>query len=589
MNRQRVDVFRGVLIALAACSVATLAVTPFRGVLLDANLALYYLLIVVWLTVKAGRAAGFAGAVVAVLLFDVFLVPPYGSLTVHDPQHVLTFGMLLAVALATSRLVDGLRTQTLLAETREQLSESLRAMGDALLSAENAEDVRRIGEQYVGGMFDAKAWILPPDFTAGAGEDPRLTVAMRQIAAAMLRQRPGGALPAAGSPVSSAGVTYVLLQARGRIAGVMLLVLSGRVAHLNGNQERWLQTASVQLALALDRVHSIDAASRARLAEKNERFRNSILSSISHDIRTPLTTVVGLAEQLADQLAEQQAVAFMETAASPAANPSAPQQAPQQAPQPARPSAPRPGHAGAAADSADTAARLHRAALRMDGTVTNLLDIARFSQHGIAINTDWASIDEVIGSAIQAQRHGGAAAGIAFETAVRGPVALVRFDALLVEKVLCNLLDNAVRHGHGATRIAVRAHFLRGRLLVTVADNGCGFSHRLQPANVLAPDGDRPRDHGGLGLSICRAVCDAHGGRLRVFGRPGRGCCAVFALPAPDPIPLDTMPPDDVPPDAATLEVTPANPVPANPVPSGAAPPDAMRVTDEEKRHDRGD
>ena len=121
--------FRGIVIALVACSVATLAVTPFRDVLLDANLALYYLLIVVWLTVKAGRVAGFAASVLSVLFFDIFLVPPYDSLTVHDPQHVLTFAMLLAVALATSRLVDGLRVQTALAETRGQWSESLRAMG----------------------------------------------------------------------------------------------------------------------------------------------------------------------------------------------------------------------------------------------------------------------------------------------------------------------------------------------------------------------------------------------------------------------------------------------------------------------------
>nr|WP_229499512.1 DUF4118 domain-containing protein [Pseudoduganella ginsengisoli] len=478
--------FRSTLIALVVCSVATLAVAPFRGTLLDANLALYYLLIVVWLTVKAGSRAGFAGSVLAVLFFDVFLVPPYDSLTVHDPQHVLTFAMLLAVALLTSRLVNSLRTQTARAETREQWSESLRAMGEALLSAQDAEGVRRIGEQFVGAIFDAKTWILPPDFASGADTDPRLTVGMRKIAGAMLRQGRG----AAQASVTSAGVAYFPLQARGRIAGVMLLALTGKVARLDEAQEQWLQTASVQLALALDRVHSIDMASRARLAEKNERFRNSILSSISHDIRTPLTTVVGLAEQLA-----------------------------------------------AEGGSVGTAARLHRAALRMDATVTNLLDIARFSQHGIVLNDDWASIDEVIGSAIQSLR--GEAAGLAIDSAMLGGLALVKFDALLVEKVLCNLIGNAVRHAHGATRIAVRARFRRRSLQVSVIDNGCGISHPLSIANVMAPDGDRPRDHGGLGLSICQAICEAHGGRLRIFGRPGKGCCATFTIPINESMPLD--------------------------------------------------
>ncbi|MRV70336.1 DUF4118 domain-containing protein [Duganella sp. FT92W] len=486
MKKEPVGLFRSVLIALVVCSVATLVVTPFRGVLLDANLALYYLLIVVWLTVKVGSRAGFAGSVLAVLFFDVFLVPPYDSLTVHDPQHVLTFAMLLAVALVTSRLVDSLRTQTTLAETREQLSESLRAMGDALLSAQNADDVRRIGEQFVGGLFDAKAWILPPGFASADDADPRLTVGMRKIAGAMLRQRPGGAQ----APVTSAGVVYFPLQARERVSGVMLLALSGKVARLSEAQERWLQTASVQLALALDRVHNIDVASKARLAEKNERFRNSILSSISHDIRTPLTTVVGLAEQLAMQ-----------------------------------------------GTGADTATRLHRAALRMDATVTNLLDIARFSQHGIVLNADWASIDELIGSAIQGRR--GEASGLVVDSEIQGTLALVKLDALLIEKVLDNLIGNAVRHAHGATRIAVRARFRQRSLQLSVIDNGCGIAHPLAIANVLAPDGDKPRDHGGLGLSICQAICDAHGGRLRIFGRPGKGCCAIFVIPITESMPLD--------------------------------------------------
>ena len=510
MKLESAGLFRSALIALVVCCAATLAVTPFRGVLLDANLALYYLLIVVWLTVKVGSRAGFAGAVLSVLMFDVFLVPPYGSLTVHDPQHVLTFAMLLAVALATSRLVNSLREHTALAQMRERWSESLRAMGDALLSAQDEDDVRRIGERFVGAMFDAKAWILPPDFDSSADTDPRLTVGMRKIAGAMLRRRRG----AEQGPVSSAGVAYFPLQARiqagekagEQVAGVMLLALTGRISHLNPAQEQWLQTASVQLALALDRVHSIDLASKARLAEKNERFRNSILSSISHDIRTPLTTVVGLAEQLAHE-------------------------------QPA-------GGAGA-----DTAARLHRAALRMDATVTNLLDIARFSHSGIAINADWAAIDEIIGSAIQAQR--GHAAAIEFDTQILGPMALVKLDALLVEKVLCNLLDNAVRHARGATRIGIRARFGAGAgaragarlgarsLLVSVIDDGCGMAHGVPVANVLAPDGERPRDHGGLGLSICRAICEAHGGRLRIFGRPGKGCCAIFTIPMTESMPLD--------------------------------------------------
>lgn len=507
--------FRGVLVALAVCSLATLAVMPLRGTLLDANLALYYLLIVVWLTVKAGRSAGFAASVLSVLFFDIFLVPPYDSLTVHNPQHLLTFAMLLAVALVTNRLVDGLRTQTRLAEARRQWSESLRAMGDALLSAENGADVRRIGEQYVGSLFDAKVWILPPDLDAVDAVDGgglRLTVGMRKIAGAMLRREAG----AVQTPVSSAGVAYFPLQARGRIAGIMLVALSGRAARFDETQERWLQTASVQLALALDRVHSIDLASRARLAEKNERFRNSILSSISHDIRTPLTTVVGLAEQLAEQLAAQLSAAV---AGKPAVQPQSDRGA-----------------------DWETASRLHRAALRMDATVTNLLDIARFSQHGVAINADWASIDEIIGSAIQGRPAQGAQP--AFESELRGTPVLVKFDALLVEKVLCNLIDNAVRHARGATRIAIRARFGGKRLLVSVLDDGCGIAHGLTVANVLAQDGDRddrPRDHGGLGLSICRAICEAHGGRLRIFGRPGKGCCAMFCIPVTESMPLDAL------------------------------------------------
>jgi hypothetical protein len=154
----------------------------------------------------------------------------------------------------------------------------------------------------------------------------------------------------------------------------------------------------------------------------------------------------------------------------------------------------------------------------MDATVTNLLDIARFSQNGIAIHWDWASIDEIIGSAIQGRR--GDAAGLVFDSELRGAPALLRLDALLMEKVLCNLIDNAVRHAHGATRIAVRAHF-RGRSL------------QVSPTMAAASRIRRPSPTCWRRMATSRATMAGWGCRsARPSAMRTAGVCASSAGPA---------------------------------------------------------
>jgi two-component system sensor histidine kinase KdpD len=283
-------------------------------------------------------------------------------------------------------------------------------------------------------------------------------------------------------PVCSAGVYYFTLQAPSGVSGVLAFMPDNGNGRLSPTDERLVQVAAQQLAMTIDRVRLTDMANESQLAVRTERFRNTLLNSVSHDLRTPLAALNGLAGQLLAQ-----------------------------------------SHGGS-----ELPAAIARVTQRLDSMVGNLLELARFSQGGIELRQDWQLIDEVIGSAIaQMREHGGK---LRYMSAVLGGPTLVRFDAVLMERVLCNLLENAERHAGGATTVRVWAACRGGRLLVLVSDDGSGIAAeaaRRLPGGDTSQGDTRP----GLGLSICRAIIDAHGGSLRIARRRGGGTRAVLSLP----------------------------------------------------------
>jgi len=487
--------WRGYAWVVLVCLGATALAVSLRGTLAEANLVLIYLLTVVLATVRFGRGPGVLASLLAVLGFDVYLVKPYHSLTVADPQYVLTFGFMLAVSLIVSHLTAHLRRQALMAQSGERRASALFDLSQDLSAALTNEQVVEIAEKHLAAAFQVSARVLMVrrddtlDCTPLAGTPGIVPAAASVMAQAIFdSQSKGGAADA----VTTTGQLQLLpLRAPMRLRGILVLVGRGRAAP---GQVPLLQTFAAQIALAIERVHYVDIARETEIEMESERLRNSLLSAVSHDIRTPLAAIVGLSSTLAN--------------------------------------------AGTLDDA--TGRELARAiqddALRMNGLVTNLLDMARLQTGRVHLNREWQMIEEVVGSALACSAR--AIDGMRVTVALAPHLPLVAFDAVLLERVLCNLLENAARYARSGGWIGIDAAIAGAFIDVAVEDRGPGLAPGAEEAlfaKFVRGETESSRDGVGLGLAICRSIVDAHGGRIRAQAGAVGGARFVFSLPLGTP------------------------------------------------------
>jgi two-component system, OmpR family, sensor histidine kinase KdpD len=259
---------------------------------------------------------------------------------------------------------------------------------------------------------------------------------------------------------------------------------------LTPEQRRLLDTFARLIAISLERVHYVEVAQDTTVEMESERLRNSLLSAISHDLRTPLAALVGLAESLA--LTQPP--------------PSAQQR--------------------------EIAAALREEALRMNSLVNNLLDMARLQAGAVKLRRQWQPLEEVVGSALKAMRT--LLAGRELRVQLPQDLPLLEFDAVLIERVLCNLLENAAKYTPAGSALEINAALGDTTVEIRVEDRGPGLPHGRE--EDIFDKFERGRKESstpgvGLGLAICRAIVDAHGGRIRAENRDGGGARFVFTLP----------------------------------------------------------
>jgi two-component system sensor histidine kinase KdpD len=487
--------WRGYAWVVLICGAATGLAVALRGTLAEANLVLIYLLTVVLATVRFGRGPGVLASVLAVLAFDIYLVKPYHSLTVADPQYLLTFAFMLAVSLIVSHLTAHLRRQALMAQSGERRASALFGLSKDLSAALTNEQIVEIAEKHLAAAFQMTGRVLTArrdgslDCAPLAGT-PGVEAASARVLAQTIyeTQRKGDEADA----VTVTGQLHFLpLRAPMRLRGVLVLAGRGRVP---ADQILLLQTFASQIALAIERVHYVDIARETEIEMESERLRNSLLSAVSHDIRTPLAAIVGLSSTLAN---------------------------------------------GSAIDDAtgrDLARAIQDDALRMNGLVTNLLDMARLQTGGVHLNREWQMIEEVIGSALACSAR---AIGAMDVTVTLAPgLPLVAFDAVLLERVLCNLVENAARYAQAGGWIGIDAAVAGSTLQVAVEDRGPGLAPGSEEAlfdKFVRGEAESSREGVGLGLAICRSIVDAHGGRIRAERGMHGGARFVFTLPLGTP------------------------------------------------------
>ncbi|MDB5777180.1 MAG: kdpD [Herbaspirillum sp.] len=480
----------------AGASLATTALAMFVLPQFDlSNIAMIYLLTVVVVAMQLGRGPAVLSTLVGVAAFDYFFVAPRFSFAISDLQYGVTFAVMLTVGLIIAHLTSSLRYQARVARRREMRSRALYEFARELSSALQAEQIFETTCGFIESSFGGKATLLLPD-DEGRLAIPEGAVANPDIEPGIAQWAFDHASPAgAGTDTLAASKAfYMPLVAPMRTRGVLAIAPQSRRWILIPEQRQQFDTFAALTAIALERVHYIEVAQGALVHMESERLRNSLLAALSHDLRTPLTSLVGLSESL--------------TRSQPPLT---------------------------AAQSA-LAQALHDEALRMSNLVSNLLDMARIQSGKVELNLQWQPLEEVVGSALRA--CGSALAGHMVQTRLAPDLPLLRFDAVLLERVLCNLVENAVKYTPPGSRIVIAAEVGGQFVQVSVADNGPGLPPGREQAlfeKFTRGEQESATSGVGLGLAICQAIVIAHGGVIGAAKSPEGGASIVFTLPLGTP------------------------------------------------------
>ncbi|NTV95967.1 MAG: two-component system sensor histidine kinase KdbD [Thiobacillus sp.] len=483
--------------AVGVCAVTTVVASLVHPWFDIANLIMFYLVGVVWVAASFGRGPAVLGSVLSVLAFDFFFVPPHLSFTVADTRYLLTFFIMLAVALTISGLAANLRYQARIAMYRERRTRALNELGRELAGALMPEQIVDTARQHLESLFQAKVCILLPDaqdklhvtLPAAGHKEAGLEPAIAQWVYDHQQPAGLGTQSLAGAPMH-----YLPLKAPMRTRGVLALLPSQKRLIFLPEQTRLLETLAGQIALALERVHYVEVAQDALVKMESERLRNGLLSALSHDLRTPLTVLAGLADSL------------------PLAGPPLP------------------------TTQAEIAQAIRAESLRTSLLVSNLLDMARLQEGSIRLKREWQPLDEVIGAALQGMASQLARHNIRVDLTADLP--LLEFDSVLMERVFCNLLENAAKYTPPGSLIEITAHNEADRVAIAVSDNGPGLPPGKE--NILFEKFARGQEESpvsgvGLGLAIVRAIVQAHKGTVHAENRPEGGARFVITLPAGEP------------------------------------------------------
>ncbi len=484
----------GFLIALLACLATTLAANELLRYFATSNVVMLFLFVVVLLALRFGRLIGAWSALLCVASFDFFFVEPRFSFAVSDTQYLFTFALILVVAVVTGLLGARLRHKARVATAGERRATTVARVARELSGAIAIEEILGVCRQTVAPLFEGRVALVLPDAAGQLTALPEPDVDTSVAQWSFDHRQPAGA----GTGTLN-GARTLYLPLRGPIAprGVLALTRRDGTPPLDGDEWRLLDACCSLIALALERSHFIEIAQAAQLRVEGERLRNALLAAVSHDLKTPLTAIGGLAETLE--------------------------------------------HPGALSEhercDISRAIRLQTEGLHR--LVTNLLDLARMQSEGVRLNKEWHALDEIVGSALG--RLGSALARHRVQTGLPVGLPFMEIDAIAFERVLVNLVDNAIKYTPPGSTISIRAQAHDEAMQLIVEDDGPGLPQRdSEPLFDAFTRGVKESSISGvgLGLALCRAIVVAHGGAIEARNRESRGTCFTIRLPLGNPPPI---------------------------------------------------
>jgi two-component system, OmpR family, sensor histidine kinase KdpD len=480
--------------ALSITGLCTVACFPFASSLGLVNTVMVYLLGTTVGALRLGRGPSALLAAANMLAFDYFFVPPVFSFDVEDTKYLFTMGVMLVVALVIANLMVSIRRHRATANTREQRTAVLYAMSRELAIATDAQAMAAAAIRHICEVFHSTAVVLladargrlapvpPPDRECGRVDQPLPGFAVDLELAQRVLAR--------GERCVADAIYLPLQESRG-VKGIVVVCPQPPTRALPTEQLNLLDAFAAQLALSLQRARLAEAAEAARISAERVLLRNTLLTSISHDLRTPLAAIAGAGSLIAQP------------------------------------------HYALNADRRTTLGNLiERKARDMSHLLTNVLELVQMEFGSGALRTDWHAIDDLVALALRASEARLTQWRICVNLPADLPLILV--DATLIVQILSNLLENAAKYTPPGTTITIDAAVFDENVVLTVADDGPGlptgdpehlfekFQRGRSESNIVGV---------GLGLAICRAAARLHGGDIHAMNNAGGGARFEITLP----------------------------------------------------------
>lgn len=474
----------------------TISVYPFREYTEALNLTSVYLVGIVLLALRYGRLPAFLATILSALAFNFYLLPPYYNFKVGDERHIISLVVMITTSLLIGTLTSKLRLQIIYARRRERNTAALYALSKELTATRGKQNLVETAARHIGEILDADVsiWLTNEKnhlvCILNELSDEKGIDNLREESAArwaFTHKKPAGL----GTETLPTAYGYYTPMISGTLITGVLGIMPEAQALLTNEQLYLLDNIASTAATAVERANAAELVERTMVESESEKLRNILLSSVSHDLRTPLASISGAASTLlldSNRITNEYKNELLRL--------------------------------------------IHEEAARLARMVTNLLDVTSLQTGSVKLNKELYFIEELIGSALMRveSRLGNRKVNINIQSGL----PLVRMDGLLIEQVLINLFENISDHTPDTTEVSIRAEVHKPDMHVILEDNGPGvpegdeervFDRFYHSAN------DDLQKEGALGLAICRGVIKAHNGKIWAQNRPEGGAMFTFTIP----------------------------------------------------------
>lgn len=484
--------------ASAVTAIALLLALFVKTYLFVGNVALVFVAGIVLCATRWGLLPALFACALSTLALSFFVFPPIHDLAVEDPENVVAGMIFVGVAIFVGRLTAQARVDAMLADSRAKVTEELYAFARKLTSVDDLDELLRTAARQIASSVDVSTVLLLADqqvLAIRAAVPPLDDLEPNDFALAdwTLKNDQGNASAGGGEPELK--FSFLPLRSAGETVGVVGISRRGHPPQLSDDERRFVEAITDQVAVAVKRLKLADEVERARVTAETESLRSAMLSAISHDLKTPLASILGAATSLSsyNSYFEQQ-------------------------------------------ERDELVATIREEAERMSRFIANLLDITRVESGTLEVQSEATDIEEVVGAVVRRARR--VLGSRRLQIRVAPDLPMLDLDGVLLEQTLFNLLDNAAKYAPQQSTIVIDARRVNDRIIIKVMDEGPGISPqertRIFEKFYRSGQSGRQRAGTGLGLAICRGFVEAMGGRIIAGNRTDRrGAVFLIGFPLP--------------------------------------------------------